>query len=169
MLKIVLVCFAILLSHHSYAENNYPNLLFLQEGQASEKAQLSSLSWLAGHWRGEALGGVVEEVWSSPLGGSMMGAFKLVVDDKVQFYELETIIQKDETLVFRIKHFGHDLVGWEEKDQTVDFALVKVEENKIFFNGLTLERVSANEMIIYVAIEHGGTVTEEAFPYKRVM
>ncbi|BFT31726.1 hypothetical protein D210916BOD24_29020 [Alteromonas sp. D210916BOD_24] len=169
MLKFILLSFTILLTSHLHAETNYPNLLFLKEGQTSPKAQLSSVSWLAGHWRGNALGGVVEEVWSSPLGGSMMGAFKLVVGDKVQFYELETIIQKDETLIFRIKHFGHDLVGWEEKDKTVDFALVKVEENKIFFNGLTLERVSGNEMIIYVAIEHGGTVTEEAFPYKRVM
>ncbi|WP_254700802.1 DUF6265 family protein [Paraglaciecola mesophila] len=98
----------------------------------------------------------------------MMGAFKLVVEDQVQFYEIETISQVNDTLMFRLKHFNKDLTGWEEKDKTVDFKLVKVTDNKVYFNGLTLERINDNEINIYVAIEQEGNTTEEKFNYKRV-
>ena len=57
----------------------------------SPKATLEDVSWISGYWRGEALNGEVEEIWSSPLGNSMVASFKLVVDDNVKFYEIETI------------------------------------------------------------------------------
>ena len=158
----MLVCFNVL------AEGKFPNLMFLDDKQQSPRANLTAVNWLTGHWRGEAFGGLVEEVWSPPMGGSMMGAFKLVVESQVQFYEIETISQVNDTLIFRLKHFNKDLTGWEEKDKTVDFKLVKVTDNKVYFNGLTIERLSDKEINIYVAIEHEGNTTEEKFNYKRV-
>jgi len=50
------------------------------EGNESPAATLKDVAWIAGHWQGEALGGITEEVWTAPLGKSMMGSFKLVVD-----------------------------------------------------------------------------------------
>ena len=73
--------------------NVTPNILKLDEGFASPEASIEDVKWIAGHWKGEALGGIVEEVWTEPLGGSMMCAFKLVVDDKVKFYELVTLYE----------------------------------------------------------------------------
>ena len=160
--------FLLLFSFDVLADNKFSNLLFLDDNQQSPPADLSVIQWLSGHWRGEAFGGVVEEVWSPPLGGSMMGAFKLVVEGQVQFYEIETISQVNDTLIFRLKHFNKDLTGWEEKDKKVDFKLVKVTDNKVYFNGLTIERLSDKEINIYVAIEHEGNTTEEKFNYKRV-
>lgn len=98
----------------------------------------------------------------------MMGAFKLVVENQVQFYEIETISEVNDSLIFRLKHFNKDLTGWEEKDATVDFKLVKVTDNKVYFNGLTIERISEKEINIYVAIEHEGKTTEEKFNYNKV-
>jgi len=43
---------------------------------------------LQGHWKGEAFGGITEEIWSPPLGDSMMFVFKLVDEGKVVFYEI---------------------------------------------------------------------------------
>jgi hypothetical protein len=100
------------------------NTLSFDSEAGSPKASLSDISWLAGHWRGEGMGGIIEEVWSAPLAGSMMGSFKFVEDGKVKFYELELIIEENETLILRIKHFHANLKGWEEKDETVDFKLV---------------------------------------------
>ena len=51
----------------------------------SPKATLADIAWLSGHWRGEAFGGITEEIWSPPLGDSMMGSFKLVSEGKNQF------------------------------------------------------------------------------------
>lgn len=61
------------------------NIIHLEKGISSPKAGLVSVSWLSGHWTGEALGGITEEFWTPLLGGSIMFAFKLVVDGAVLF------------------------------------------------------------------------------------
>jgi len=73
------------------------NTLKLDTLKTPTKASVEDVSWIAGHWKGVAFGGVTEEVWTSPLGGSMMGSFKLVVDNEINFYELMTISKEDET------------------------------------------------------------------------
>lgn len=151
------------------AQSTFPNCMQLEEGKESPDADLKSIEWLAGHWKGEAFGGITEELWAPPLGGSMMGSFKLVNDGQVTFYELMTIVEENESLVMRLKHFDGQLKGWEEKDETHDFKLVKVTTNKVFFEGFTVERLSQDEIIIYVVIEDGGKKEEMKFPYKRVL
>lgn len=144
------------------------NTLSMQKGASSPKANLSQITWIEGHWKGEAFGGITEEIWSPPLGGSMMFSFKLVVDGEVNFYELGHIRQLDETLVFELKHFGADLKGWEEKEEVQTFKLVKVEENRLYFEGFTFEKVSAAEINIYGLIhQNDGTEEEVKFNYKK--
>lgn len=144
------------------------NIITIDSTEQSPKATINDVAWVAGHWQGEAFGGIVEELWSPPLGGTMMGAFKLVVENKVKFYEIETISEVNETLILRLKHFGADLKGWEEKDETVDFRLAKVTENKVYFDGFTFERISEDELNMYVLIESGDDEHEAKFAYKRV-
>jgi len=168
MIKKSTFYFLILFCLDVFANDKFPNLLFLEDKQQSPPADLGVVKWLSGHWRGEAFGGIIEEIWSPAVGGSMMGAFKLVVDNRVQFYEIETISEESGTLVFRLKHFHRDLKGWEEKDKSIDFFLVKVSDNKVYFNGMTIERNSNKEINIYVAIENNGSTTEEKFTYKKV-
>ncbi|WP_341206125.1 DUF6265 family protein [uncultured Psychrosphaera sp.] len=158
----------LILSFNLLANKPFPNVLQLAPNQSSPAANLNAVKWMAGHWRGEAFGGITEEVWSAPLGGSMMGAFKLVVDNQISFYEIETISELNGSLIFQLKHFAKDLKGWEEKDDTIDFPLVKVTPNKVYFNGLTLERVNNDEINIYVVIEDDGVKTEQKFNYKKV-
>ena len=98
----------------------------------------------------------------------MMGSFKLVQGGKVKFYEIITISEVEETLIMRLKHFDPQLKGWEEKDETVDFKLVKLSPDKVFFDGLTFERISENEMNVYVRFESDGQHSEGKFNYHRV-
>ena len=51
------------------------NTMSLAEGESSPKAPLEVISWMEGHWKGEAFGGITEEIWSPALGGSMMFSF----------------------------------------------------------------------------------------------
>jgi uncharacterized protein DUF6265 len=135
----------------------------------SPKATLEAISWIAGHWKGEAFGGIAEEIWSPPLGDSMMFVFKLASEGKVQFYEVGHIQQTGETLILQLKHFHGSLKGWEEKDETVDFKLVKLENDRVYFDGLTMEKISANEINMYVVVgDKDGTSEEVKFNYKRV-
>lgn len=152
----------------TFGQEQYANTLSYSEKEGSPKAELRQVEWIAGHWRGEAFGGIAEEIWTSPLGNSMMGAFKLVVDSKVAFYEIETIVEENGTLILRLKHFHGDLKGWEEKDETVDFRLVKIAKDKVWFDGFTIERVSDDEINMYVLIDNEGIAEEVKFNYKRV-
>lgn len=151
-----------------WAQNSFPNSKFLEEGQESPPAKLSDLEWLAGHWQGEAFGGITEELWSPPLGGSMMGSFKLVANNQVSFYELMSITEENNSLLMRIKHFDWELKGWEEKDETIDFKLVEATSDHFFFDGLSIQKISKDEIKIFVVIEHEGQKSEVEFPYKRI-
>jgi len=152
----------------------YLSILFLfttfivtsQEKQLSPK--LENIAWLSGTWYGEAFGGQTEEIWSEPSGGSMMASFKLINEGKVTFYEIEVIREIENTLILQLKHFGPDLKGWETKDETVDFPLKEITKTKVVFEGMTFEKVSDNEMNIYVDIKNDdGNVEVVKFNYKK--
>lgn len=149
----------------------FKNTLQLKEGQTSPNATLQDVSWIQGHWTGNELGGTVEEVWTAPLGDSMMGSFKLVSgkNNKVGFYEIMILRQVEETILMQLKHFNGDLKGWEEKNETVDFKLLKVTPNKVFFDGLTFEKVDKNHMNVYVIFKSKEQQSEMKFAYQRVV
>jgi hypothetical protein len=124
----------------------------LAEGQTGEKASISDMSWLAGTWAGEGLGGVSEEIWSKPQGGIMIGMYRMMKVGKPVFYELLTLSETDGTLLIRLKHFHANFVGWEEKEKTVDFRFIKRDGNRIYFEGMTFEPVGESSVKIYLAI-----------------
>ena len=142
--------------------------LQLEEGQVSPPANLEEVAWISGHWKGEAMGGIAEELWSPPLGGSMMFVFRLINDGKVTFYESGHIKQAGETLLMQLKHFDGELKGWEEKADTVDFRLVKLTKNKAYFVGLTFEKVGADRLHIYVLLDDGKNREEVLFQFQRM-
>ncbi len=162
--KLLLYILFIAISLTGYTQNT----LQFTKDTISPNATLEDVSWIQGHWKGEAFGGITEEIWSPPLGDSMMFVFKLVVDNKVVFYEAGGIRQVDKTLFLQFKHFHGNFKGWEEKDETVDFKLVKIEKNKIYFEGFTFEKISDTEINLYVVIDHKDGKSEEVkFNYKK--
>ncbi len=164
MKKILTLAATICLFHIGLKAQNTSTL---SEGQASPEATINEVAWIAGHWRGEAFGGMTEEIWSPPLGNSMMCVFRLIREGKVGFYEIVTITEENKSLILRLKHFHHDLKGWEEKDEKVDFPLVKIEKNRAMFEGFTFEKVNEEELNIYVMISNkNGDAREMKFPYR---
>ncbi|WP_047418436.1 DUF6265 family protein [Cellulophaga sp. Hel_I_12] len=144
------------------------NTLTGQENTPSPKATLADASFIQGHWKGEAFGGTTEEIWTTAMGNSMLFSFRLVVDGKVNFYEIGHILEKEDSLILQLKHFGADLKGWEEKDETQDFKLIKKEKNKLYFDGLTYEKISATEMNAHVVTVHkDGSKSEITFNFKK--
>ena len=129
--------------------------------------KLENIAWISGTWHGEAFGGVTEEIWSKPSGGSMMATFKLINNGKVSFYEIEIIREVENSLILQLKHFNNDLKGWETKDETIDFPLKEITPNKVVFEGMTFEKISDKEMNVYVDIEENGTIETVKFNYKK--
>lgn len=140
----------------------------LAENAVSPKATLADAHFMTGHWKGQDFGGITEEIWTAGEGNSMLFTFRLVIDGKVNFYEIGHIIETDNSLLLQLKHFGGDLKGWEEKNETKDFKLVKKEPNKLYFDGMTYEQVNANELNVYVLVDNKeGTQEEMKFNFKR--
>jgi hypothetical protein len=147
---------------------NTDNTLKLADGQASEKATAADMAWLAGSWVGTGLGGVSEETWSKPSGGIMIGTYRLIKENKPVFYEMMWLLETEGTLILRLKHFSPELVGWEEKDKSVDFKFVKKEGMRMYFSGLTFEQASKDELNIFLALrQRDETIKEEVFRMKR--
>lgn len=137
-------------------------------GQPRPPATLADIAWLEGHWSGIGLGGLVEEVWSAPAGGSMMGMFRLLVDGAPVFYELELIVEDQGSLMLRVKHFNRDFTGWEEKEKSVDFPLVWKEGRNMHFDGVSFHPRGDDGLTVYLAIRtRDGGHREEMFSYTR--
>lgn len=141
------------------------------EGHAPPPATVEGLDWLTGHWAGEGIDGApAQEVYSAPAGGSVAGHF--VQEDgtgSVAFYEILQIAEQDGSLVYRLKHFGADLTGWEEKADVVAFPLVAIEDGALYFDGLTLRKDGADGLISAVRVrQSNGSVEEYVFRYRRV-
>ena len=144
------------------------NTLSLNEGEASPPAFISQIEWMTGHWKGEAFGGITEEIWSPPAAGSMMFVFRLIVDNEINFYEIGHIRELEGSLVFELKHFGSDLKGWEEKEEVQQFKFVKADKGRMYFEGFTFERINDQEINIYGLIgNEEGSAEEVIFNYKR--
>jgi hypothetical protein len=124
------------------AESPTPNTIRLKAGMSRPKATLDAVAWMAGGtWRGEGLGGVTEETWSTPAAGAMMGMFRVVKrgangQEELGFYEF--------------------------------LRLAKVTPEAIYFDGLTFRREGADKMTIFLALrDSAGTLREEVFRYSR--
>lgn len=136
-------------------------------GAREATSSVDELAWLAGHWRGEGLGGECEEIWSAPMAGTMMGSFRLTKQGEVQFYELLVLTRDGDDIVMKVKHFTPEFVGWEEKEDAVTFVLEHVEPNRARFEGLTLER-NGDELDVTLRMRRNdGSVEQEPFHFRR--
>jgi hypothetical protein len=97
------------------------------------RGSAEGFGWMAGRWVGGLPDDRIEEWWSEPYAGMMIGMFRWHQAGQPRFYELLTMEPDGEQLVFRIKHFGPGLAGWEEKDAAVTLDLVSLRDGEAVF------------------------------------
>ncbi len=141
----------------------------LDAGEAPGKGKLEDVSWLVGSWQGTAFGKRFEEVWNPATNGSMVGMFKLLNEDGVEFYELLLLKEEQDSLSLKVKHFDENFHAWETKKDYVNFRLVKIEPNAIHFSGISFYRDSDDKIRGYIVLKDGkGNIREEPLNYHRV-
>ena len=144
------------------------NIRSLAPGAKPAAASIADIAWMAGHWEGEGLGGRSIETISPPIAGQMAGHFQQVKDGRISFYEIYHFVERDRSLLLRIKHFNPDLTGWEDKAATVDFPLVAIDKDGAYFDGLTMRRTAPDRMETLVRIRRkDGSTEEAAFRFRR--
>ena len=131
-------------------------------------ATLADAGFLVGSWEGTGFGGRIEEVWNPPSAGSMVGMFKFFVEDKVVFYELLLMTVEEGTLSLKVKHFNADFSAWEEKEDYIDFRLVKIEDDALHFGGLSFYKRGDDAVDGYIVMRNAEGIREEPLAYTRV-
>jgi hypothetical protein len=96
-------------------------------------ATVDDVAWMGGRWIGEHEADRIEEWWSEPHAGMMLGMFRWHRNGEARFYELMSMEPEESRLVFRIKHFAPGLLGWEEKDAAVTLDLVRLSDGEAVF------------------------------------
>jgi len=140
----------------------------LDGSKPAPKGRLSQVAWLSGTWVGKGLGGNCEEWWGEERAGHMQGAFRFDLNGKLVFTEHFVLAEQGDSLVLKLKHFGPDLKGWEEKDECVEFKLVEFMEREARFEGLTYRLIDPNHLEVYVLIKSdSGETREEKFEFKK--
>lgn len=104
-----------------------------QDTMPHHNKALANLSWLAGTWVGNHEGDYLEEIWSEPVGDTMMGVFRWVKGGKVWINEIVTITADTEGLVFRLRHFDKKMTAWEEKDKPFYYPMISAAPYEIVF------------------------------------
>lgn len=139
------------------------------DGGASAAGPMAAVSWLAGHWVGEGLGGWNETLWSPPRAGSMMGVYRHIREGRVVFYEFLTLAVRDGALVKALKHFDPDMTGWEEPTESVRFPFLRVDGDAVIFDGMTYRRDGPDRMEVTVMLGPDPDHLEpEVFTFRRV-
>ncbi len=144
------------------------NIMSSEDGKLAD-ATVEDAAWIAGSWKGDALGGVAEETWSAPSGGTMLGMFKLTKDGETVFSEIMSIVPMENSIAMVLKHFNADMTGWEEKDEYESFPLLKITPDALYFDGLTIRKKGSKKITVYVsATGEGGKLSELKFAYTKV-
>lgn len=141
--------------------------LKLDDPDAKPPATLADVEWLVGSWAGPAFGGTAEEVWNPPTAGSMLGMFKLMQEGEVSFYELLILVEEEDTIKLKVKHFNADFTAWETKEDYITFRFISADDDAIHFSGISFYRISENEIHVYLALHNEEKTWEEKLVYIR--
>ena len=137
-------------------------------------ASLQAVAFMAGHWVGAPGGNELsEEVWTEPLGDSMLGMWRFVADGRVRVMELLTLKAEDGAVVLRFRHFDPRLVAREDKQTPVVLTLARSAADEARFEG---PAVGSNGTVVLhyrrpspdaleATLERGGT--RETFRFRR--
>ena len=162
-----LACFA---AGVAFAQPVPPAPSVMQAPQApTPPARIADAAWLQGYWAGTGMGGEAEDVWLPAKAGVMLGAFRLMkAGGKPAFYELFAIEEADDSLVFIVKHFNPDWVGWEEKDKALRLKLTRASKDELAFGGVVFRRPGADALAVDVTVrQKDGTQKTHTCDYRR--
>ncbi len=100
----------------------------------ADESLIDQLAWLTGRWISEDGGQYIEETWSPARGDAMVGALRWARNGSVWLYELMSIEEEEDGLVFRLRHFDRNLAPWKsEADGPLTYPLQNFGENMVIF------------------------------------
>lgn len=90
--------------------------IFAFAQKPAPRANVDDLGWLSGCWEGRQGEAVLEEIWSKPAGGSMLGLSRTVKGDRTTSFEFMQFRMENGSLVFLPQPQGGTPVPFPIKD-----------------------------------------------------
>lgn len=124
---------------------------------ASGQASIEDLAWIAGKWKGQLGSSSIEEQWSEPEAGGLMGMFRLVSAGQTRLLEFMTIESEESGIALYLRHFSPGLEARE--DNALRFGLISQTENEATFE--TMETAGKTRLLYRMEPDNGLTVVLE--------
>lgn len=139
---------------------------------------VADFAWIAGNWQGEIGGDFIDEQWSAPAGGTLMGMFRWIEggkDGTVMLYEFLTLEPGADGPVLWLRHFGPRLGAREDKEGAIAFHLVSYKPDEATFDNrdpknptrLTYRRQGNDRLVVVLGKLKDGNWAGTDFVYRR--
>jgi hypothetical protein len=136
-------------------------------GQAAVPAErLARLEWMAGCWEGISGPRVVQEHWTRPRAGLMLGGSRTVQGDSLVEFEQVRLLERGGRLVYAAAPSGQ---------APAEFESVAVSDSSATFENLAHDfpqriiyrRMGRDSLLARVEATRGGQLRGRDFPYRR--
>jgi hypothetical protein len=98
------------------------------------KASIVDLAWIIGVWNGTMSDeGQIQEVWSMPEGGTLMGMFQWLKNGQPYLFEFMLIEPRGEGVALILRHINPGSIAWEDKDAPLVMNLVQLSDKEAVF------------------------------------
>jgi hypothetical protein len=135
--------------------------------KSEQTATLENLAWLTGCWEGRQGQAIVEEIWSKPRGGSMIGLGRTVKDGKTTSFEFMQFREENGSLVFLPQPQGGARVSFPLKDSFVEKLTFENKEHD-FPQRVIYERKGPGLLLAAVEGTYKGKAEREEFQLRKV-
>jgi hypothetical protein len=142
-------------------------MLLLGASAAGPAARVTRLAWLAGCWEQAAGPRLVEEQWTRPRGGLMLGSGRTVRADSLVEYEQTRIFERGGRLVYGANPSGQAAAEFESIELS-DSAVTFENPGHDFPQRVMYRRHGADSLIGRVEGKRDGRLRGVDFPYARV-
>lgn len=125
-------------------------------------ARVDELAWLAGTWRAPLRGGIVEESWTAPAGGTMLGTGRVTDGGATRSWEFQRIEQRGALVV---------LVAQPQGGPATEFVLTEAAPGRAVFSNpshdfpqhIAYRRAPGAVLEVAVRGVEGGTPRHESY------
>ena len=140
--------------------------LILAAQLAGPPATIDQMAWLKGCWVQTRPNGTVEELWTGPGGGVMLGLGRTLKDGKLREYEFVRIVEADGSLAYMAEPSGQEKATFPLKSLTADQAVFENPAHD-FPQRVIYRRLAPDAVIARIEGQIGGQAKSVDFPYKR--
>ena len=140
--------------------------LILAAQLSGPPAAIDQMAWLTGCWIHVKPNGVVEELWTGPGGGVMLGLGRTVRDGQLREYEFVRIVEADGSLAYVAEPSGQARATFPLKSLTADEAVFEDPAHD-FPQRVIYRRLGPDAVTGRIEGQIGGQAKAVDFPYKR--